>query len=119
MECHGHPVAMMCVDIDIGDAVQSHTQQVPDRQHRFVDVAKTIGPIGQPVMGATTGIVGDTPCPYMLGRQQPTARRRCGASVDLGKHWVRQCAQIKGGICLQGGLGALQGCDVSGGVKVH
>ena len=58
-----HPVAVMGIDINIGDTRRTRGPQRQDRQYGVIEIAKPTRPIGKAVIGAAAGVIYHTACP--------------------------------------------------------
>lgn len=74
-----HTVAVMGVQIDMGDAGTAKVDQAQDGQDRGVEMAKAMGAVGHAVVGAARGVIGHPLCMGNL-RRVDRAADRCGSA---------------------------------------
>ena len=83
-----HPVTMMRVDIDIGDAPYPGPPQHQHRQHGVVGIAEPVRAAGQAMMRAPGGHIDDPGVAQQLCRQHRAPRRGRRAAEHLGEDRV-------------------------------
>jgi hypothetical protein len=84
-----HPVGVMGVDIDIGDAAHARAAQRQDREHRIVEIAEPGRPVGKAVMRAAAGVIDHAGPRQQLPGQERGAGGGGGAAEHLGEDGVR------------------------------
>ena len=83
-----HAVAVMGVEVDVGDARQARLQQAQDREHRIVEIAEPAGAIGAAVMRPAGRMEGDAAFERELRRADRASDAGRGALEHPGEQRV-------------------------------
>ena len=113
-----HPVWMVGVHIDIGDARQPLLSQRRDRKRRVIEIAKPVCAVRQTVMRATSRMKNNTARAQQFNRQKRATCTRGGAAIHFGKdgvcHSPKAMARAGCVIHILGFFGAHERLDIEG-----